>query len=125
MPLAKERFYIPCLDGVRALAVLFVIAAHAGFAMIVPGGFGVTVFFFLSGFLITTLLRLEGAKTGTISIRDFYLRRVYRILPPMYVTIAFVCFLVWLHILSGKIHWKAIALTSVFFTNYLALDVQA
>lgn len=122
MPLAKEHFYIPCLDGIRALAVLVVIIAHSGFEAAVPGGLGVTVFFFLSGFLITTLLRAESIKTETISLRDFYLRRIFRILPPMYVTIGLICLLTWLHILAGPFQWKAIALTSVFFTNYIGIS---
>ena len=48
---------IPSLDGIRALSFLVVFVAHAGLERYVPGGFGVTVFFFLSGYLITTLLR--------------------------------------------------------------------
>jgi peptidoglycan/LPS O-acetylase OafA/YrhL len=51
--------HIPSLDGIRAISVLLVFFAHAGLERIVPGGFGVTIFFFLSGFLITTLLREE------------------------------------------------------------------
>ena len=119
MPIEKKQFYIPCLDGIRALAVLTVIVAHAGYGAFIPGGFGVTVFFFLSGYLITTLLRLESIDTGTISIRNFYLRRTYRILPPMYVTIVIVSILAWFHIVAGPVKWKGIALTSIFFTNYL------
>jgi peptidoglycan/LPS O-acetylase OafA/YrhL len=121
MPLAKEHFYIPCLDGIRALAVLLVIVAHSGFEKFVPGGLGVTVFFFLSGFLITTLLRMENARAGTISIRDFYLRRIFRIQPPMYVTIVIICLLAWLHVLDGPLKWKPIALTCLFFTNYIGI----
>ena len=51
--------HIPSLDGLRAVSFLIVFAAHAGLNTIVPGGFGVTVFFYLSGFLITTLIRVE------------------------------------------------------------------
>ena len=58
-------FYIPSLDGVRALAFLIVFVSHAGLKDLVPGGFGVTIFFVLSGYLITTLLSLEfRRKTG-------------------------------------------------------------
>lgn len=121
MPLVKEHFYIPCLDGIRALAVLVVIVAHSGFERLVPGGLGVTVFFFLSGFLITTLLRIESARTGTVSIRDFYLRRIFRIQPPMYVTIVIICLLAWFRVLDGPLEWKPIALTCVFFTNYIGM----
>ncbi|MDP4004593.1 acyltransferase [Methylobacterium sp. NEAU K] len=79
--------YLPQLDGVRALAILIVFAAHCGYGHVVPGGFGVTVFFFLSGYLITTLLRIERARTGAVSLPAFYLRRSLRILPPMYLTL--------------------------------------
>jgi peptidoglycan/LPS O-acetylase OafA/YrhL len=102
------RGQIPSLDGLRAVAVGFVILSHlqlvftpglvTGTALVLAtaggqpfvflqGGFGVTIFFFLSGYLITTLLRVEHERTGTISLRDFYLRRVLRILPPLYIVL--------------------------------------
>jgi peptidoglycan/LPS O-acetylase OafA/YrhL len=87
---SELNLYIPSLDGIRAVAVMLVFAAHAGLLYglnVAPGGFGVTIFFFLSGYLITTLLRLEYERTGTINIRKFYLRRVYRILPPFYLVL--------------------------------------
>ncbi len=84
---ASKPFSIPSLDGLRAVSFLIVFVAHAGLDGIVPGGFGVTVFFFLSGFLITTLMRVEERKTGAVSIPGFYLRRVFRILPPFYLTL--------------------------------------
>jgi peptidoglycan/LPS O-acetylase OafA/YrhL len=59
----------------RAVAFFFVFVAHAQPFRALPGGFGVTVFFFLSGYLITSLLREEACKTGTIALKDFYLRR--------------------------------------------------
>ena len=80
--------YIPSLDGIRAISFFLVFFAHAGLGGIVPGGFGVSVFFLLSGFLITTLLRTEFARYQHVSLRDFYLRRVLRILPPLYVSLA-------------------------------------
>jgi peptidoglycan/LPS O-acetylase OafA/YrhL len=52
-----------------------------------PGQLGVTVFFFLSGFLITTLMRAEYEKNGTVNLRHFWLRRALRILPPLYVMV--------------------------------------
>ena len=79
--------YLPQLDGVRALAILIVFAAHCGYSHVVPGGFVVTVFFFLSGYLITTLLRIERARAGGVSLSAFYLRRSLRILPPLYLTL--------------------------------------
>ena len=81
---------IPQLDGLRAIAVLLVIASHAGLGKIVPGGFGVTIFFFLSGYLITTLLRVEYDETRDVNLRAFYLRRFLRIAPPLYITLVLV-----------------------------------
>ena len=74
---------IPSLDGLRAISIAIVFVAHAGYE-IVPGGLGVSIFFVISGFLITTLLRLEYESTGGVSLKNFYLRRVFRILPIFY-----------------------------------------
>jgi peptidoglycan/LPS O-acetylase OafA/YrhL len=75
------------LDGVRALAVLAVLGAHAGIPFL-PGGFvGVDVFFVLSGFLITSLLYAELAATGRIDLGGFWTRRARRLLPAALVMI--------------------------------------
>lgn len=84
-----NSLYIPSLDGIRAISFFLVFFSHAGLgSIIIPGGFGVTIFFLLSGFLITTLLRMEFSRYQRISLRGFYLRRVLRILPPLYVSMA-------------------------------------
>jgi peptidoglycan/LPS O-acetylase OafA/YrhL len=83
----SAELHIPSLDGIRGLAALMVYLSHAALPNLIPGGFGVTVFFFLSGYLITTLLRREHESTGGISLRNFYLRRVYRIFPPLYIVL--------------------------------------
>lgn len=80
-------FSAPALDGVRGVAFLVVFLSHVPGLWMFPGGFGVTVFFFLSGYLITTLLRLEHAATGRIDFRRFFWRRFLRILPPYYLTL--------------------------------------
>ncbi|SMD20901.1 acyltransferase family protein [Lentzea albidocapillata] len=77
--LALKRF--PALDGVRAIAALMVVFFHYGGPQWLQGWLGVQIFFVLSGFLITTLLLREQARTGRISLRDFYRRRAFRILP--------------------------------------------
>jgi peptidoglycan/LPS O-acetylase OafA/YrhL len=86
----KPASYIPGLDGIRAVAFLMVFWAHAlpPVSYYIPATLGVTVFFFLSGYLITTLLRRELAATGTVSLKDFYLRRALRIVVPLYVVYA-------------------------------------
>jgi len=86
-PAVAAPFNIPSLDGVRALSILIVFVAHAGLGGIVPAHFGLTLFFFLSGYLITTLLRLEYDKSGDISLKQFYLRRILRIFPPFYLVL--------------------------------------
>lgn len=77
---------IPSLDGLRAISIMIVFVSHAGYSS-VPGGLGVSIFFVISGFLITTLLRIETDTYGHISLRDFYIRRAFRILPIFYVVL--------------------------------------
>lgn len=79
---------IPALDGIRAVAVALVFLAHSGLERIVPGGLGVTIFFVLSGYLITTLMRVEHERCGTLALRSFYLRRLLRLMPPLAVVLA-------------------------------------
>lgn len=80
--MTPSKFYIPSLDGIRTIAFLIVFLSHCpGGEYIFPGGFGVTVFFFLSGYLITTLLRREYEQNQFINLKHFYLRRLLRIWP--------------------------------------------
>ena len=85
-PRAISRIpYLPGLDGMRALAVLAVMVYHANNSWL-PGGFlGVEMFFVISGYLITLLLIGEHERTGTVSLREFYLRRARRLLPALFV----------------------------------------
>jgi peptidoglycan/LPS O-acetylase OafA/YrhL len=117
----KDGFYIPSLDGIRAAAVMLVFLAHAGLNERVPGNFGVTVFFFLSGFLITTLLRLEFDKTGRISLRAFYLRRTLRILPPMYLVLGLASALVLVGALEGSLQLDAVLAQVFHLSNYYVI----
>ncbi|MFN8021164.1 MAG: acyltransferase family protein [Acidimicrobiales bacterium] len=80
--------YQPALDGVRAVSVLLVLLFHAGLPWMRAGYLGVSVFFTLSGFLITSLLLVEHRRTGTVRVGAFYARRVKRLLPASTVCLA-------------------------------------
>jgi peptidoglycan/LPS O-acetylase OafA/YrhL len=71
------------LDGVRALAVLGVVLYHAGVSWVPGGLLGVDVFFVLSGYLITSLLLREVARTGRVKLGAFWARRARRLLPAL------------------------------------------
>jgi peptidoglycan/LPS O-acetylase OafA/YrhL len=116
-----EAFHIPSLDGIRALSFLLVFVSHAGLGHIIPGGFGVTIFFFLSGYLITTLLRMEYEKTQTIDFRAFYLRRTLRIFPPFYVVLIVASLLTWAGILQGSLSLSAVLAQFAYLSNYFVI----
>ena len=92
---------IPSLDGLRAISITLVILSHlaqwkhislqrlAGY-----GTLGVQVFFVLSGYLITNLLLREYEQTATISLREFYKRRAFRIFPAAFVFLAVALFFI-------------------------------
>jgi peptidoglycan/LPS O-acetylase OafA/YrhL len=110
---------IPSLDGLRAISILLVLFGH----FLLPanirgiGAFGVTIFFFISGFLITRLLFAEMKRKGRISISAFYLRRILRLYPVIIAAVG-VCTL--FAVIRGD-QLDPIELQSVFFyfTNYL------
>jgi peptidoglycan/LPS O-acetylase OafA/YrhL len=82
------RKYRPDIDGLRAIAVLAVVAFHVDFEMASGGFVGVDVFFVISGFLITGLLVEESAQSRALDFASFYSRRARRLFPALYATIA-------------------------------------
>src|SRR3954454_9741151 len=79
--------HIPALDGLRGAAVAAVLCFHAQFAWARGGFLGVSAFFTLSGFLITSLLLAERARDGRISLRRFWARRARRLLPAAFLAL--------------------------------------
>ena len=109
--------YIPGLDGIRALAVLAVIAYHFNFSWALGGFLGVDIFFVLSGYLITSsILPIEGNKL-TVSLRQFWIRRFRRLLPAAYVMI-FTTF-VWVMFFNKELlnTLRGDAISSIFYSS--------
>ena len=127
---------IPSLDGLRAISILLVVVGHWAelrYHSDIAGAFanlGVRIFFIISGFLITTLLLKEHAKTSTISLREFYIRRAYRILPAAYVFMlaAFVIFwrdLRWIHMAAAALYLANFDFAHPWFLGHLwSLSVE-
>ncbi|MEY2398386.1 MAG: hypothetical protein QOJ00_1560 [Actinomycetota bacterium] len=85
---AKTGVRVPSLDGLRGVAVLSVVAYHLGVVGSASGFYGLSIFFTLSGFLITNLLLREFEATHNVSFRRFYVRRGLRLLPALMATVA-------------------------------------
>ena len=114
---------IPSLDGLRAISILLVIGGHwtelryhPSMASDVAGAFanlGVRIFFVISGYLITTLLLKEYGKTSTIGLREFYVRRAYRILPASIVFMVPVFVIFW-----RQLSWFHMAAAALYLANF-------
>ncbi|MBY0599922.1 acyltransferase family protein [Bacillus bingmayongensis] len=118
-PLKKNSRYMVGLDSLRGLAILGVILYHINFNWM-PGGFlGVTVFFVLSGYLITDILSIEWKRNKRIDLKNFWLRRARRLLPGMLVMLVIV--LAWITIfhssLLGKMRGDSLA-ALLYFSNW-------
>jgi peptidoglycan/LPS O-acetylase OafA/YrhL len=85
-PSWTARGTVPSLHGLRAVSILIVLGSHCGLPL--NGRLGVRVFFVISGFLITLLLVREQERTGGVSLRDFYRRRIFRIVPAYWTFLA-------------------------------------
>jgi peptidoglycan/LPS O-acetylase OafA/YrhL len=112
---------IPSLDGIRALSVALVFFSHIGFGNLIPGDLGVTAFFVLSGFLITTLMREEYAKRGGISFPAFYLRRLLRLVPPLLVVTCLAAALSFAARLGEPFTRSGLLSVLLYFSNYFRI----
>jgi peptidoglycan/LPS O-acetylase OafA/YrhL/lysophospholipase L1-like esterase len=118
-PVSSGQRYLPGLDGLRALAVLAVIAFHEQFGWAQGGLLGVGVFFTLSGFLITSLLIGQWAQRGRIKLGDFWLKRARRLLPALFVMLAVVAAWVTLADRSRLASLRgAVGAAAAYFSNW-------
>lgn len=117
-PLPLAARHIPSLDGIRAVSFLLVFASHAGASTFISADFGVTVFFFLSGFLITTLMRSEFDRNRSVNIRHFWLRRALRILPPFYLVALAATLMALVLYPPGTVYAPAMTAEVLFYANY-------
>lgn len=118
---AIEQKYLPSLDGMRAFSILVVIVSHYGLGHIIPGGFGVTVFFFISGLIISRLLIAEFATNGSISLKRFYIRRFLRLAPALIAYIAVSTIFVYL--IAVKFQIAELASALLYAANYYNIFV--
>ena len=128
-PTSTLKGYIPTLDGWRAIAILGVMVSHAGhsysaalgresvFDHFALGTHGVNLFFAISGLLITSRLLEEWDNSGRISLKRFYVRRAFRILPPALLYLSCVALLGALGFLP--VVREELAAATLFFRNYL------
>ncbi|MEL7567975.1 MAG: acyltransferase family protein [Dehalobacterium sp.] len=109
--------YMPGLDGLRALAVFAVIAYHLNLTWASGGLLGVSLFFVLSGYLITNILLKQWEGSGGIDLKDFWLRRARRLLPALFVMLAGVMLWVVLCTPERLAALKQEVLAAVFYTS--------
>ena len=116
---------LPGLDGLRGIAVLAVIIYHADVSLLVGGFLGVDVFFVLSGFLITSLLIDELTRTNTVDRARFYLRRIRRLMPALFLVLFFSVLVSGLFVLDAAYHVRRDlpwAITFVLNWSYLFFE---
>ena len=116
---------LPGLDGLRGIAVLAVIIYHADVSLLVGGFLGVDVFFVLSGFLITSLLLEELQRTNKVDRAKFYLRRIRRLMPALFMVLLFSVLVSGLFVLDAAYHVRRDlpwAITFVLNWSYLFFE---
>lgn len=118
-PTRPKSRYIPALDGLRTLAVVAVVLYHLNLTWAQGGLLGVTIFFVLSGYLITRLLINEVTKTGRIDLKSFWIRRIRRLFPAVVTVVVVTCALctVFNHVMLTKMR-PDILPSLLFFNNW-------
>ncbi|SDS97177.1 Peptidoglycan/LPS O-acetylase OafA/YrhL, contains acyltransferase and SGNH-hydrolase domains [Mucilaginibacter mallensis] len=128
VPEILQGKYYSSLDGLRAIAILMVMLAHFGadtillhYNLLIDSEIGVHIFFVLSGFLITTQLIKEKLRTGNISVKRFYTRRILRIVPLAYL---FLIVLVIISVCYYRMSTKSDFIYSFLFLKNLPIKNQ-
>ena len=117
--------YVYGLDGLRLFAVLIVVIRHFEIVSILPGGFGVSIFFFISGFLISRLLLAEETRFNRpIALKPFYIRRFIRLLPPLFL-MGVVCVPVLYLLYPDQFSLEQIVLSFVYLGNIVKFGAMA
>jgi peptidoglycan/LPS O-acetylase OafA/YrhL len=124
-PTRPGQRYMPGLDGLRAVAVLAVIAYHEQFSWALGGLLGVGVFFTLSGYLITSILLSQWSREGRLHLREFWLARARRLLPALFVMLAVVTAWVTIADRSRLPSLRgAVAAAATYSSNWVAIFQQ-
>lgn len=118
LPRLPDIRHVPTLDGWRAISILIVALSHAGLGHIIPGNMGVSMFFFLSGYLIMTLTLKECQGPSGFHASRFYIRRAIRLYPPLLSALAVAYMLMWLGWVSGGLTWQGLLGQLFYFSNY-------
>ncbi len=116
-PVKRNQRYMPGLDGLRAVAVLAVIAYHLDFGWAPGGLLGVGIFFTLSGYLITDILLSQLAKVGKIKLGSFWLARARRLLPALFLMLLIVVAWVTVFGPAQAQQFRDSVVASVFYVN--------
>ncbi len=122
----KKMSYLSHIDSIRAVAVLLVVLYHLDLSLFQGGFIGVDVFFVISGFLITRLLNHEFVQTGKINFKTFYVRRVRRLMPTLFLTISLVFILTFLAFSPSDFMnaTKSMFMSSVALSNFHFLGLS-
>ena len=123
----KRLRYMPGLDGLRAIAVIGIIIYHLNKQWLTGGFLGVDTFFVISGYLITSLLLKEYEETGIINLKNFWLRRLKRLVPAVLVLLLVVGIATLLFKSEDIVRVKHDIIAAIFYVSnwwYIAKDVN-
>lgn len=116
-PLNSNVRYMAGLDGLRAIAVLAVIGYHLNLSFMQGGFLGVSIFFVLSGYLITNIISSEWERSGKVDLKNFWFRRMRRLFPALFIMVVLVVCYVTLFDPGRLTSIKGDAITSILYIN--------